>query len=92
MILNLGPVDFMKHLPHLTGSFCTKNKGLIDHYYSAWKGAEFRIRDRFFSGFFLCRDFFGNLRRAVKLVLNLPVCLSAVVSVGLLRILYESKF
>ena len=43
-------------------------------YYSARKGAEFRIGDGFF---FLCRDlviidFFGNLRRAVKLVLNSP--------------------
>ena len=30
-------------------------------------------------------DFFSNLRRAIKLVLNLPTRLSTVVSVGLLR-------
>ena len=47
--------------------------------------AEFRIRDGFFF-FFSCRDlviivFFGNLRRAIKLVLNSPTRLSTVVSV-----------
>ena len=52
---------------------------------------------RVFSRFFSCRDlviidFFGNLRRAIKLVLNSPTRLSTVVSVGLLRIRYESKF
>ena len=37
-------------------------------------------------------DFFGNLRRAIKLVLNSPTRLSTVVNVGLLRMRYESKF
>ena len=50
-----------------------------------------------FFSFFSCRDlviidFFGNLKRAIKLVLNSPTRLSTVVSVGLLRIRYESKF
>ena len=65
--------------------------------YSARKGVELRIRDGFFS-LFSCRDlglivFFDNLRRAIKLllVLNSPSCLSTVVSVGLLRMRYESK-
>ena len=65
-------------------------------HYLARKGAELRIRDGFFSCFFSCRDlviihFFGNLRRAIKLVLNSPTRLSTVVSVGLLRMRYESK-
>ena len=56
--------------------------------YSAREGAELRIRDGFFS-FFSCRDlviidFLGNLRRAIKLVLNSPTRLSTVVSVDLL--------
>ena len=60
------------------------------------KGAELTVRDGIFS-FFSCRDlviinFFGNLRRAIKLVLNSPTRLSTVVSVGLLRMQYESKF
>ena len=42
---------------------------------------------RFFFSFFSCRDlviidFFGNLKRAIKLVLNSPTRLSTVVSVG----------
>ena len=53
-------------------------------------------RRRFFFPFFSCCDlviidFFGNFRRAIKLVLNSPTRLSTVVSVGLLRMRYESK-
>ena len=59
-------------------------------FYSARKGAEFRIRDGFFFVFFSCRDlvifdFLCNLRRAIKLVLNSPTYLCIVVSVVLLR-------
>ena len=66
-------------------------------YYSVRKGAELRIGDGlFFFLLFSCRDlviidFFGILRRAIKLVLNSPTCLSTVVSVGLLRMRYKSK-
>ena len=58
--------------------------------------AELRIRDGLFFSFSSCGDliiidFFGNSRRAIKLVLNMPTRLSTMVSVGLLRMRYESK-
>ena len=65
-------------------------------FYSAGRGSSLGFETGVFS-FFSCRDlviidFFGNLRRAIKLVLNSPTRLSTVVSVGLLRMRYESKF
>ena len=70
------------------------NRTVVNTYfYSARKGAELRIRGRVF---FSCRDlviidFFRNSRRDIKLVLNSPTRLSTVLSVGLLRMRYESK-
>ena len=51
----------------------------------------------FFCSLFSCRDlviidFCGNLKRAIKIVVNSPTRLSTVVSVGLLRMRYESNF
>ena len=50
----------------------------------------------FLNFFFCCRnhviiDFLGNLRRAIKLVLNSPTCFSTVVSAGLVRMRFENK-